>query len=42
LRPLHGERLLIANDNYPGSDRRWIARDKPDVELIVVRVPALR
>jgi glycerophosphoryl diester phosphodiesterase len=37
------EQLLIANDNnYPGSDGRWIARDKPDdIELIVVRVPAL-
>ena len=36
-------RLLIANDNnYPGSDGRWIARDRPDdVELIVVRTPAL-
>jgi hypothetical protein len=44
LEVLGGERLLIANDNnYPGSDGRWIARDKPDdVELIVVRVPALR
>jgi hypothetical protein len=41
---LGGERLLIANDNnYPGSDGRWIARDRPvDTELIVVRVPALR
>ena len=37
------DQLLIANDNnYPGSDGRWTARDKPDdVELIVVRVPAL-
>jgi hypothetical protein len=44
LEVLGGERLLIANDNnYPGSDGRWIARDRPDdVELIVVRVPALR
>jgi glycerophosphoryl diester phosphodiesterase len=33
-------RLLIANDNnYPGSDGRWIARDRPDdVELIVVKL----
>ena len=39
-----GERLLIANDNnYPGSDGRWIARDRPDdTELIIVRAPALR
>jgi hypothetical protein len=39
-----GERLLIANDNnYPFSDGRWIARDRPDdTELIVVRAPALR
>ena len=39
----HG-RLLIANDNnYPGSDGRWIARDRPDdIELIVVDTPALR
>jgi hypothetical protein len=44
LEVLGGERLLIANDNnYPGSDGRWIARDRPDdVEVIVVRVPALR
>ena len=44
LELLGGERLLIANDNnYPGSDGRWIARDRPDdVELIVVRAPALR
>jgi hypothetical protein len=36
--------LLIANDNnYPGSDGRWSARDRPDdTELIVVDVPALR
>jgi hypothetical protein len=34
---LGGERLLIANDNnYPGSDGRWTARDRPDdTELIV-------
>jgi hypothetical protein len=44
LEVLGGERLLIANDNnYPGSDGRWIARDRPDdTELIVVRAPALR
>jgi hypothetical protein len=44
LEVLGGERLLIANDNnYPGNDGRWTARDRPDdVELIVVRVPALR
>lgn len=44
LEVLGGERLLIANDNnYPGSDGRWIGRDRPDdTELIVVRVPALR
>jgi hypothetical protein len=41
LEVLGGDRLLIANDNnYPGSDGRWRARDRPDdVELIVVRVP---
>jgi len=44
LEVLGGRRLLIANDNnYPGSDGRWAARDRPDdVELIVVRTPALR
>ncbi|HEX6754647.1 MAG TPA: esterase-like activity of phytase family protein [Mycobacteriales bacterium] len=44
LEVLDGERLLIANDNnYPGSDGRWIARDRPDdTELIIVRAPALR
>ncbi len=44
LEVLGGERLLIANDNnYPFSDGRWIARDKPDdIEMIIVRVPALR
>lgn len=44
LEVLGGERLLIANDNnYPGSDGRWIARDRPDdTELIIVRAPALR
>jgi hypothetical protein len=41
---LGGKRLLIASDNnYPFSDGRWIARDRPDdTELIVVRAPALR
>ena len=41
LEVLDGRRLLIANDNnYPGSDGRWTARDRPDdVELIVVRLP---
>ncbi len=40
LAVLDDDRLLIANDNnYPGSDGRWIARDRPDdVELIVVRL----
>jgi hypothetical protein len=44
LEILGDERLLIANDNnYPSSDGRWIARDRPDdTELIVVRAPALR
>jgi hypothetical protein len=44
LEVLNGERLLIANDNnYPFSDGRWIARDRPDdTEMIIVRVPALR
>src|ERR671914_303268 len=44
LEVLGGERLLIANDNnYPSSDGRWIARDRPDdTELIVVRAPADR
>lgn len=44
LEVLGGERLLIANDNnYPGSDGRWVARDKPDdTELIIVHAPALR
>jgi hypothetical protein len=44
LEVLGGERLLIANDNnYPFSDGRWSARDRPDdTELIVVRAPALR
>ena len=41
LEVLSGRRLLIANDNnYPGSDGRWVARDRPDdVELIIVRLP---
>jgi hypothetical protein len=40
---LDNERLLIASDNnYPGNDGRWIARDRPDdTELIIVRVPPL-
>src|ERR687891_854203 len=44
LEILGDERLLIANDNnYPSSDGRWVARDRPDdTELIVVRIPALR
>jgi hypothetical protein len=44
LELLGGERLLIANDNnYPVSDGRWSARERPDdTELIVVRAPALR
>jgi hypothetical protein len=44
LEVLGGERLLIANDNnYPFSDGRWSARDRPDdTELIVLRAPALR
>src|SRR5262249_47536299 len=44
LEVLSGERLLIANDNnYPGSDGRWTARNKPDdTELIIVKVPNLR
>jgi hypothetical protein len=44
LEVLHARHLLIANDNnYPGSDGRWIARDRPDdSELIVVRVSAVR
>jgi hypothetical protein len=44
LEVLGGERLLVASDNnYPFSDGRWIARDRPDdTELIVVRAPSLR
>jgi glycerophosphoryl diester phosphodiesterase len=40
LEVLDDDRLLFANDNnYPGSDGRWIARDRPDdVELIVVEL----
>jgi glycerophosphoryl diester phosphodiesterase len=43
LEVLGEDRLLIANDNnYPFSNGRWTARDRPDdVELIVVRVPEL-
>ncbi len=43
LEVLDGARLLIANDNnYPGSDGRWVGRDRPDdTELIIVRVPDL-
>src|SRR6266511_2633527 len=44
LEVLGGQRLLIANDNnYPFSDGRGTARDRPDdTELIVLRAPALR
>jgi hypothetical protein len=44
LEVLGGERLLIANDNdYPFSDGRWTARDRPDdTELIVVRAPGFQ
>ena len=44
LEVLGGERLLIANDNnYPFSDGRWTARNRPDdTEMIIVRAPALR
>ena len=44
LEVLGDERLLVASDNnYPFSDGRWSARDRPDdTELIVVRAPALR
>jgi len=40
---LDNERLLIASDNnFPGNDGRWLARDRPDdTELIIVRVPPL-
>src|SRR5687767_11637205 len=41
---LDGARLVIANDNnYPGNDGRWIARDRPDdVEMIMITARALR
>jgi len=44
LEVLDGERLLVASDNnYPGNDGRWIARDRPDdTEMLIVRVPPLR
>jgi hypothetical protein len=44
LEVLDDERLLVASDNnYPGNDGRWVARDRPDdTELIIVRVPPLR
>jgi len=44
LEVLNGERILIANDNnFPFSDGRWVGRDRPDdIEMIIVRVPALR
>ncbi|HYH99320.1 esterase-like activity of phytase family protein [Hyalangium sp.] len=44
LEVLDGERLLVASDNnFPGNDGRWIARDRPDdTELIIIRVPPLR
>ena len=44
LEVLGGEKLLIANDNnFPFSDGRWTARNRPDdTEMIIVRVPALR
>ena len=44
LEVMGGERLLIANDNnYPFSDGRWTARNRPDdTEMIIVRAPALR
>jgi len=40
LEVLDDDRLLIASDNnYPNSDGRWLARDRPDdVELIVVKL----
>jgi hypothetical protein len=43
LEVLGGGRLLIANDNnYPGSDGRWAAEDRPDdTELIIVDVGSL-
>jgi hypothetical protein len=41
---LGGERVLVANDNnFPFSDGRWVARDRPDdIEMIVLRAPGLR
>jgi hypothetical protein len=44
LEVLDGDRLLVASDNnYPGNDGRWIARDRPDdTELIIIHVPPLR
>jgi hypothetical protein len=41
---LGGNRLLVANDNnFPFSNGRWTARDRPDdTEMIVIRVPGLR
>ncbi|WP_224368317.1 esterase-like activity of phytase family protein [Hyalangium versicolor] len=41
---LDGERLLVANDNnYPGSNGRWTARNRPDdTEMIILRIPAIR
>lgn len=43
LEVLDRKRLLTANDNnYPDSDGRWTARDRPDdTELIVAEAPAL-
>ncbi len=40
LEVLDDDKLLIASDNnYPGNDGRWVARDRPDdVELIVVKL----
>ena len=44
LEILSGNELLIANDNnYPFSDGRWTARDRPDdTDLIIVRLPYRR
>ncbi|MBC7896902.1 MAG: esterase-like activity of phytase family protein [Cytophagaceae bacterium] len=44
LEILDASNLLIANDNnYPFSDGRWTARDRPDdTELIIVRLPPRR
>ncbi len=41
LEVLDDDRLLIANDNnFPSSDGRWTARDRPDdTELIIVEAP---